>query len=288
MSERTVTVIGPAASGKTTYFAALWSLLTSPQIPYSLAIDNSKIVPNKEYLIHISDLWMRPEKIPHTPSGDWHPMELPLRHEETGNTLTLHIPDLGGESFHVTLENREWTPEFSAALEATNALLLFINPKKHKPVEMIDHTIVERLAEADAPPVREWAQDMSNIPSDVFYTDLLQQVAYHDENKHYAITIIVSAWDEITKLCPAEITEVFFKPAEWLSLKFPLLTQFIKSHPNRFDVKIFGVSAYGRDQAALETKEQLLKLEPEKRVVVVCDGQESNDITLPLARFFIS
>ncbi len=282
MSEHRLTVIGPVNAGKTTYFAALYFLLKNAGNHYNMRIDPTKVVEDRSYLTEISQHWAKLEEIPHTTTGTWKTLELPLQQIDTGQRLVVYLPDMAGEMFRDALKAREWPSDYLVQLEASDRLLLFIGRKDYRETMFLDEEWVGHL-EAD-PTVRpkEWEASEDIIPSDVFYTDLVQQVFYHNAVKRYRLAIIISAWDELLAAISEQDKALYNDPDTYFVERFPLLNQFLESHKDTFNVKVFGVSAYGGNQVDGAAREALEDVDPHERVQIVTAGVLSRNITLPL------
>ncbi len=283
MSERHFTVIGPSNSGKTTYFAALYYLLKNADDQYFYRLDRNYDIQDRTYLNEISENWANLKPIKHTESNVYETLELPLVNQDGSERATIYIPDLAGEFFSNTLTSRSWDQKVASQLARSNGLLLFMNVKDFRSVELMDENwaarvesnsgIEQKTKKIDAEP---WEPDPEQLPSDVLLTDLIQQVHFQDSEKKHRVTILLSAWDILS-------SKTFFeRPDLYFAKRFPLLSQFLESLADRFQVAIFGVSAYGTSPEDKTKVKTLEDCDPYKRVFIVGSTGKGHDITLPL------
>jgi Double-GTPase 1 len=92
------TIIGMPASGKTTFLAALWHLITSAELDPALLLD--RLEGDANYLNKIVEVWQRCERHPCTSRAEENAIDLHMKDKETGAPITLNFIDLSGETFH--------------------------------------------------------------------------------------------------------------------------------------------------------------------------------------------
>lgn len=288
MYERQFTVIGPVLSGKTTYFAALYYLLKNAETQYPFRLDPQYDIQDRTYLNEISQKWARLEEIDHTVTKFWSKLELPLLSIEGNKRLKVLVPDLAGEFFQESLETRIWDYDFANQLSLSDGIMLFINVTDYREVvSLVGTPLSANDTEVAGPNIEEgelvpWAADIQKLPSDVTYTDLIQQVYYHNQEQKYQLSIVLSAWDIIKNSITKGGRDFYNHPERYFRKRFPLLSQFLDSHEDSFDLKVFGISGYGCDPMNPEEREQLEDVEPFERVQIVGPNGFSHDITLPL------
>ena len=281
MPERHLTVIGPSNSGKTTYLAALYFLLKNSEGTYHFRLDRTIEVHDRTYLTEISEEWANLREIKHTDSNAWESLELPLVSRDSTERVLISIPDLAGEFCTNALTSRKWDERIATQLECSEGFLLFININDLRMVDLMDAGWAARIAQTrelnkNKRPAEVWEPDHETLPSDVLYTDLIQQVHFHNTGKRYRVSVVLSAWDIVQPESLKRDPETFF------SKRFPLLAQFFASHVDRFAVEIFGVSAYGAKQEDPVAVKDLEDKDPNERVQVVHSSEYGHDITLPL------
>ena len=122
-----------------------------------------------------------------------------------------------------------------------------------------------------------------HAPTQVPLVDLLQHLGQPPlAAGPRRLAVILSAWDK------AEGEGL--PPEPFLAAKLPLLDQYLRSGRDRWDWRVYGVSAQGGDYDknkadAVETAEagRLRDLDiPSKRIRLVFEGTESHDLTEPL------
>jgi hypothetical protein len=84
---------------------------------------------------------------------------------------------------------------------------------------------------------------------------------------------VISAWDVITN--PK------LSPGEWLLRELPLLSQFLRTNPDSFDVRVYGISAQGGDVTG-EKRIELALQTPSQRIQCVGPNTRAHDLTAPL------
>ena len=99
------------------------------------------------------------------------------------------------------------------------------------------------------------------------------------------IAVMLSAWELVVnapQLGPRAAAEIPRDPVRFLSIHWPLLDQFLRSHTEIFRFRVFGVSARGGGSTPKEIA-RLTKLDrPSDRVLVVDGAHRSNDLTRPV------
>lgn len=279
--EHQLTVIGPSNSGKTTYFAALYFLLKNSDSRYEFRLDRTIDIHDKTYLSEISEEWANLRQIKHTDSNVWESLELPLISRDNTERIRISIPDIAGEYCTNALTSRKWDERIATQLECSDGFLLFINVNDLRAVELMDANWAARIKQSgktnkNKRPAEDWEPDHELLPSDVLYTDLIQQVHFHNMSKIYRVSVVLSAWDIVQPEASKRDPETFFVK------RFPLLAQFFASHAERFIVEIFGVSAYGAQPKDKTAVKDLEDKDPHERVQVVHSSAQGHDITLPL------
>src|SRR6185437_6771301 len=91
------TIIGMPASGKTTFLAALWHLVTSGESQPVLQFD--RLDGDIQYLNVIAERWQRAEKALRTSQAEDHPIIMYLKDRATSVPVVLNFTDLSGERF---------------------------------------------------------------------------------------------------------------------------------------------------------------------------------------------
>jgi hypothetical protein len=286
---RRILAIGLPKTGKTTFIIALWHTLDTQSVPGSLVLDD--VQGNLEYLEKLRDRWLRREPLGRTRSGPEQTVEMLIRHPHSGTTVLLEIPDLAGETYSDHWIDRQWTDAFIEIASGCDALLVFLHPLEHTEPTLIEDVFVPDVVEVvddgavgaglgqtdedDDQTAAEW--DPEGTPSSVQLVEVLQflQRVVLPEDGPVRTAVIVSAWDEVLK------NKTKLTPGEWVSLRAPLLDQYLRANPAHFITRPYGVSAQGGDLTA--DQKRLLDADEPTDLLIVIDGAERvNDLTRPI------
>ena len=280
MSDRSVVVMGLPGSGKTTFLAALWHLVSEGEISSKLKYESLRSG-DPEHLNEIARRWREARKQERTSvSGD--KIVSMILKAEGGAPQTVTFPDLAGEAFSQMWERRECDEAVVPWLK-NPGVLLFVHADKIKvPKWVIDEKLLmeEMGIEREEENVVDWSPGVA--PTQVQLTDLLEsmQSTALDVGPR-RLAIILSAWD---KAAGRKLT-----PDEYLAKRMPLFSQFLKHGLDpRWEVRIYGVSAQGGDYDDDEkTKSpeasRLRKIDlASERIQVTYAGADPHDLTEPL------
>jgi len=117
--------------------------------------------------------------------------------------------------------------------------------------------------------------DARKVATQVQLVELLQFLdARRTEGKPLRVSLIVSAWDLIEKTIKTE-------PLTWVKKVLPMLYQFLYMNDDRFEVRIFGVSAQGGDYVDA-VKLRKTYHQASERIKVVSEAGIHKDITAPV------
>lgn len=283
MSGHKILLSGLPNTGKTTFIAALWYLVRSDSPNRSLAL-NSLERGEHEYLNKISFEWLSFEKVPRTNPGVIEPVIMNLKNIQTGELISLDIPDFSGEIFREHFDNREWTIELYELFNEVAGVLLFINPDdpKNRP-SLVSDAIEAANILGEAPPVvndltKLISWNSSHTSNQVKMVEHLQMISYYKpEILPMKIGIIISAWDKVEDMANPQIL-----PEQWLKLNLPLLYQYLITNKQDFVLEIFGVSAQGIDYKNKEGVDKLAESSAEERICVKRGNVISKDIAEPI------
>lgn len=279
MSNRSVVVMGLPGSGKTTYLAALWHLVSEGEIESKLKYVSLR-AGNADHLHEIATRWREAQKQERTSvSGD--KLVSMVVQTQGGEPQTVTFPDVAGEAFSQMWEHRECDETVASWLKEPGVLLFIHADKITAPKWVIDEKLLleDMGVEREEEQVIDWSPSMA--PTQVQLTDLLQSMQSEPlDVGPRRLAIILSAWD---KAAGRRLT-----PEEYLAKRMPLFSQFLAYGLDRdWEVRIYGVSAQGGDyddeKSSLQEAERLRKVDlPSKRIQVVYAGAESHDLTEPL------
>ena len=270
-------LVGLPASGKTTFVAALWHVITSQDVDGALALDS--LEPSVEHLNELSSRWNSFEEANRTSSNAENISAIRIG-SSSEEPIRIVVPDLAGESIQQSLVDRRWKPEFSEFVRGSTGVLLFVHPGKIRQAWSIADAIDvadEELQPASGADManesaeREWRPD--NVPTDVELVDLLQLLCGHIDKQRFRLAVIVSAWDLVDDQGP---------PSKWLAKELPLLEQFLISARSQIDLRVYGVSAQGGQLPRDSTQLQSFVKASDRIQVVLDDAAPSHDITAPL------
>jgi len=278
VSEKAVVVMGLPESGKTTFLAALWHLVTEREIDTKLKFVTLR-AGEVRHLNAIADIWRNAKKQERTGVDDGRIVSMTLQ-LESGQQVIVTFPDLAGESFLEMWERRECDVVVADMLKSTGVLLFVHADKITEPQWVIDEKLESEEAglERGGDPIQAW--DPRNSPTQVQLTDLLQTLQAEPlDVGARRLAVILSAWDKVE----AEM----LSPQDYLASKLPLLAQYLRNGLGAgWQVRIYGVSAQGgdyEDKVAKGDAERLRDMSvPSHRVRVIDGDSESRDLTEPL------
>ncbi len=282
MAERTVLVVGLPGAGKTTFLAALWSILRqSRRAAPSLQLD--RVDGNQAYLNEIRDAWSRCEALGRTLPAAEQRAEMHLKCPDDA-LITLVFPDLSGETFNEQWERAQCSRDYLDLARAADGVLLFVHP------DNIDNApTITQVAQAAVAAGGDVTQEGRNEPApwthqmvgtQVRLVELLQILGRPPIGRdHVRTAVIVSAWDSVRANATPddELT-----PDGWLINALPLLGQFLAANVDMFPSRVYGVSAQGGD--LVRDRERLLALGADtwRRIIVEGPECERHDITAPI------
>lgn len=281
MSKHSVVAMGLPGSGKTTFLAALWHLVSEKEVPCRLTYVSLQ-TDNIEHLHEIASQWRAAKKQERTAQGGDKLVSMILQ-AEGGDPQTVTFPDIAGEAFLQMWGLRECDETVAGWLKEPGVLLFIHADKVTVPKWVIEEKLLmEEMgipAEDEAEEVVDWSPDVA--PTQVQLVDLLQSMQTEPlDVGARRLAIILSAWDKAAGRG--------LSPEQYMAKRMPLLDQFLK-HGLRpdWETRIYGVSAQGGDYDDDKTKlpdaERLRDIDvPSQRISVVYAGAKSNDLTEPL------
>ena len=279
MNKRSVVVMGLPGSGKTTFLAALWHLVSENEVPCKLTYVSLQSG-NVDHLHEIATQWRAAKKQERTAQGGDKPVSMVLR-AERADPQTVTFPDVAGEAFLQMWGRRECDETVAGWLKEPGVLLFIHADKITAPKWVIEEKLLneEFGIEPEVEDVVEWSPD--GAPTQVQLIDLLQSLQTDPlDVGPRRLAIILSAWDKAAGRG--------LSPEDYLAKRLPLLDQFL-SHglDPSWETRIYGVSAqggdYDDDKTTLQDAERLRDIDvPSERISVVHDGGKSNDLTEPL------
>jgi hypothetical protein len=295
MSDQQIMVLGFQASGKTTFAAALWHLVDSREIQDTALVKGTHNG-DFQYLEKIASAWAAGWAVGRTRSQEWLPIAINLRRIVPATDVRLSFVDIAGETVERIFATREVDERVEPLIREASGVLLFVSALRPQDDDSIVDLYLEFPDEAPPEPTDELAEAGSNAsasgesvafkvemtPHQVQLADLLDAFCDNPLSMRPArIAVIVSAWDRAHGAST---------PESWLEDHMPLLFQYLATHTDEFESRIYGVSAQGghvpskENPAEPSDRIELLKQpEASKRIRVVGHGAGSHDLTHPIA-----
>lgn len=270
--------IGLPGSGKTTFLAALWHVLSDGSSATTLKL--TKLSGDRTYLNQITKEWRECSQVPRTNLQSEQVVVLHLDGDGFGS-FDLSIPDLAGEAFKQQLTDRRISRHHDAFVQAATGVMLFLHPDVRKGTQLtvareLEATLTgiqkgEPSASSAVP--NTWSSEM--LPHQAKLVELLQFL-FERTQRRLRVAVVVSAWDLVESLGRP--------PHSVVSRELPLLQQFLETNDDLLEHAVFGVSAQGGDITVASEKQSLLELDDAlKRIRVRQDQDTVQDITKPIA-----
>jgi len=272
-----IVFVGMPESGKSSFLAALRHLLVSREIETALELE--RFAGGEAHANGLSRKWHEIASFERTSMEEEGEVSVIATCRDTGEALTLSLPDLSGERFEQLAGNRTCPAALHKALLAADGVLLFVNAcKEFQDASKDDFGRFgpggASAAKATAAEAREW--DPAKMPEQAQLLEILNFLnRYPSVPRRRRLAVIVSAWDVVD---PSHAL-----PSSWLEQHRFLLWSFLLNNPDLFDARFYGVSAIGGDPRDPEAVEELRKVvEPSRRIRVVGHGTEPHDLSSPL------
>lgn len=280
MIDPDVAIVGLPESGKTTLLAAIWHMVREPGSTTALKFGGLS-QGNYEHINGLAKRWRAGKKQQRTQTSGVKIVSMQLKTAD-GRAFEVSFPDMPGEDFSEMWEKRELDRSISSTLLAP-AIALVVNGDTIKfPAWIVERMNLAKAAGMEAPlaKVVDWSPNLA--PTQVQVVALLQFLMSGElDVGPRRLAVLISAWDEVEG--------EGLDPEEVLSIKLPLLDQYLRNGRDPWTWRVWGVSAQGgvyedqdKDEHIAAT-DALREIErPSDRIKVV-DGKTVNtDITLPL------
>lgn len=285
----TVVMAGMPKTGKSTFLGAFYHVLEAGRAP---CFELEVLPDERRHLEGLRKRWLRVQREGRTSSTSPVRNELNLRNTR-GERLVLRWPDLSGEYFDDMVRKRTLNEDVAEILQNATALVVFVHPdtidqqpRIHEvnrvaaafEAELAEETDTQVPVEGLEESQVEW--DSMKVRGQVLVVELMQLLFdNHLPHSISGISLVLSAWDVV----PSTVAS----PREYVRSQLPLLYQFLEANCDRWELRIFGVSAHGGDP---ETDKQTLQreIDPIDRIRVVCeDGTVAEDGILAPIRWLI-
>jgi hypothetical protein len=287
MSEITLLVAGLPESGKTTYLAALWHLVTSQAHNTKLKFNTLEGGDNSaNHLRQLSELWRAAKVQVRTEIPTNRIIAMNLR-DRNNNAIRLTFPDMSGESYRAMWEGRDCSKELQDLIDAATGVMLFVNADAVTyPTLAVTACSQAKSVGAPLKPGTNTDWDPRKSPTQVQLIEMLQLMRIPPiSSKVNRVAVVLSLWDKVSKDKKS--------PDKIFAEKLPLLYQYLTSKGDGWEWKAYGISAQGGDYlrdkkkyspAQLQAIEKLKDMnDPVERIRVVFDSANSHDLTEPLA-----
>lgn len=266
---------GLVGSGKSSFIAALWEVLTSGDI-LTAALQLKSLSGQSEHLNRLHENWLEVNELPRTLLPDQQFPEMTLRHQPTGVESTIMIPDLSGEVFRDALVNRTWSVDIDNLVLNSQGIVFFIhstNIRRHVPIDEAQSAREGGPAPILGLPPESSTWEPEMVPTQVNLLDMLQMILLRKGTEPVQLAVVASAWDLAEDL--------HTNPRQWLEDELPLLHQFLKNNTQQLNWEAYGVSAQG-GEIPKDVKKLRGFSNPTERIKVVGPNGESHDITEPI------
>jgi hypothetical protein len=270
-------VIGLPESGKTTFLAALYHVVTTDEVPGALEL--AELHGNRDHVSRIHSAWLRCEEVGRTAASGEGVVSLRLRDRSaTEEIVEVIFADMMGESFQAQWTEREWSSDYARMVGRAAGALLFVHPntlvEPHR-LDLQDELLAELPSEPrdeGEEPTEPWSPDTA--PTQVQLVELLQFIAHGRNSEPIQLAVVISAWDLLGRKAT--------KPKEWVTRRLPLLDQYLRANPDLFELRIYGVSAQGGTLDGESRDTLLAQQRPSDRIIVVGEGATDHDLTAPV------
>ncbi len=281
MAESSVVIVGLPSSGKTTFLAALWHLITARDITTRLRFGNL-LAGNATHLNAIAARWRDAKVQERTTVTGSRLVSMNLL-DGAGQAVRVTFPDLPGEAFQQMWEDRDCEPVVADILQSGNVLLFVHSDTIRAPKWVVDEVAQSRAIGLEVPVGKAMPWHPSLAPTQVQLVDLLQLLCMPPlAIGPRRLAIMLSAWDKAR----AE----GMTPADYLEAKLPLLAQYLRRGADGWTWRIYGLSAQGGEYDPIDEKgekvpeaEELRKLDKaSERIKLIGPEVETHDVTEPI------
>jgi len=283
MSDRSIVIIGLPESGKTTFLAALWHLVTEEDVEAMALRFHTLVRGNASHLNQIAARWRDARIQERTGIGGNRLVSMNLL-DAADNPVRVTFPDVPGEAYRRMWEDRDCEPEIAEILNAGGVLLFVHSDTIELPSWLVDELVQAKKLGIPLPAGGEMQWHPRLAPTQVQLVDLLQTLRQPPlDIGPRRLVIMLSAWDK------AEGERL--APVAFLDAKLPLLAQYLRQNMDGWTWRVCGLSAQGGEYDPAESNknsvpeaEKLREMDrPSQRIRLVAESGESHDLTEPLA-----
>jgi hypothetical protein len=129
-------------------------------------------------------------------------------------------------------------------------------------------------SKVDTADTAERSFEPDEMPEEAHLVELLQCMNRRPMvSKRRRLALLISAWDVVTGRA---------SPDEWFDSNRPMLSQFLRSNEDFWDLRVYGVSAQG---GALPASKQALQAhrKPSSRIIIAGAGAQPHDLSAPIS-----
>jgi hypothetical protein len=282
MAERSIVIIGLPESGKTTFLAALWHLITARDVKTALRFHTLRRG-EATHLNQIAARWRDAKIQDRTAVGGNRLVSMNLLNA-ADTAVRVTFPDVPGEAYRRMWEERDCEPEIAEILQA-GGVLLFVHADSIRPPKwVVDEVALSKALGLKVAEGQEIAWHPRLAPTQVQLVDLLQLLSRPPlDVGPRRLAIMLSAWDKVS--------DEDLAPQAYLEAKLPLLAQYLRRGVDGWVWRAYGLSAQGGDYDPVDSNaarkpeaEELRNLDrPSTRIRLVGTEAETHDLTEPLA-----
>ncbi len=282
MAERSAVIIGLPSSGKTTFLAALWHIVTARDVDTVLRFGGLR-AGDASHLNQIAQRWRDAKVQDRTAIAGNRLVSINLL-DVVGEAVRVTFPDVPGEAYRRMWEERDCEIEISDILKSGGVLLFVHADTIRAPQWVVDEVALSKALGLEVPVGQPAAWHPRLAPTQVQLVDLLQLLRRSPlDVGPRRLAIMLSAWD---KARGEGLT-----PEGYLKEKLPLLSQYLRRRADDWTCRIYGLSAQGGDYDPVEERadrvpeaEELRALDcASKRIQLVGPVSETHDLTEPIA-----
>lgn len=276
-------MIGLPQTGKSTFLAALWHVVSTKEIADSMKLVRRE--GSQAYLNQLVGNWSKCEQLERTPGEGESGIAVLLSHSSNDSYVRLEIPDTSGEMYQSHWEFRQCSEEYAILSRNCDGCLLFVHPETLiEPNFLVDANAIyddwaDDAVEAQspeapdqesvtAPEITPW--EPKKAPTQVQLIEVLQDLTQLSKRR-MKIAVIVSAWDVVGD---------GISPPKWIEKRLPMFWQYLHTNTSLYEFEFFGVSAQGGANA--DADRLLDHHDASKRIRVQYAGYSGSDITVPI------
>ncbi|GGX98015.1 hypothetical protein GJV26_20320 [Massilia dura] len=269
--QHTILLVGESGVGKTHYGAQFLKRLSVETCALKAANAPSNVTPFATALSCLTEGLATH----HTPADSYVESVWPIR-DETGRVAELVWPDYGGEQVRNLAVQRQIPEAWRERVLSATDWVLLIRPHSIRKEDDLFSRPLQKLGKVEPQPTAA----VHSISDQARMLELLQILLYlgqfHLDKplRRPGLTILLTCWDEVND--PRV-------PADVIADQLPMLWSFV--HSNWATPTVMGLSALGRALSTEDADVEFASVGPEDfGYVILPDGQQSSDITLPIQR----